>query len=328
MSGLSITTLSASVARRSGIAPMKRRCSMRTMAALCLCAASSVFGVACSSDDPTGDGLPTGIHRFSWDEVAQKPRGPLPHFSFFVTTQRGLFGLGAGRWAPAPDPVLGYGGDLGGIAGADEICSRLAQKANPGDSKVWHAFLSTSGAFGGPRQNAIDRIGSGPWYDFEGRKLSDDVAGLMPVDDLEGRPRGADQQLAAMFTGENGERIRENVDVDNHDVLTGSDRSGRLYDDGEGGIIATCEDWTSKSRQGRSGGPTATGGQVPVGHSWPRSNSEGRHWISEHTVNGCEPGVDVNGGTAAPRGDYRVGAAGGYGGFYCFALNAIPPEVP
>jgi hypothetical protein len=132
MSGLSITTLSASVARRSGIAPMKRRCSMRTMAALCLCAASSVFGVACSSDDPTGDGLPTGIHRFSWDEVAQKPRGPLPHFSFFVTTQRGLFSLGAGRWAPAPDPVLGYGGDLGGIAGADEICSRLAQKANPG----------------------------------------------------------------------------------------------------------------------------------------------------------------------------------------------------
>jgi hypothetical protein len=242
-----------------------------------------------------------------------------------VTTQQGLFSLPAGRFAPAPDPADGYGGDLGGIEGADEICSMLAQRANPGDTKLWHAFLSTSGEFRGQRQNAIERIGNGPWYDFEGRKLADNLAGLMPSTDVEGRPRGADAQLAAMFTGENGERIRDNLDVDNHDVLTGSDRMGLLFDDGESGATATCEDWTSSSRKGRSGDPTATGGQVPVGHSWPRSNSEGRHWISEHTVNGCEPGVDINGGTAAPRGDFRVGAAGGYGGFYCFALNAVPP---
>ena len=287
-----------------------------------------MLGTGCGSGS---DGDPVdsnaNVPMFQWDEVAQRPRGPLPHFSFFVTTQRGLFSLPAGQWSPAPDPALGFGGDLGGIQGADEICSMLARRSNPGDTKLWHAFLSTSGAFGAARENAIERIGTGPWYDFTGRKLADDVAGLMPLQDFEGRPRGADPQLAAMFTGENGERIRDNLDEDNHDVLTGSDRAGRLFDDGENGATATCEDWTSKTRRGDPGNPMATGGQVPVGHSWPRSNSEGRHWISEHTVNGCEPGVDVNGGTAAPRGDFRVGAAGGYGGFYCFALNAIPPLV-
>jgi hypothetical protein len=293
----------------------------------CLAVLLCLAGGACSSDAPDGLSIDE-VTRFSWDQAAGKPRGPRPHFSFFVTSQQGLFGLPAGEHSPAPDPVNGYGGDLGGIEGADEICSLLAQRGNPGDTKVWHAFLSTSGAFGAPREDAIDRIGDGPWYDRNGYKFADDTSGLLPLEDTEGRPRGADPQLAAMFTDETGERIRANDGVDNHDVLTGSDRAGRLFDDGMGGMIATCEDWTSKTRQGRPGNPMATGGQVPVGHSWPRSNTEGRHWISEHTVNGCEPGVDVNGGTAAPRNDFRVGAAGGYGGFYCFALNAIPPVLP
>jgi hypothetical protein len=294
-----------------------------------LIALGPLLGLGCTGSGSGDDGVDSGtnVPLFLWDEVAGRPRGPRPHFSFFVTTQRGLFGLPAGTRSPAPDPVNGFGGDLGGIQGADELCSMLAQRANPGDTKLWRAFLSTSGAYGAPRQDAIDRVGTGPWYDYEGRKLADDVAGLMPLEDVEGRPRGADPQLAAMFTGENGQRIRESLDEDNHDVLTGSGRNGRLYDDGEGGAVATCEDWTSKTRRGDPGNPMATGGQVPVGHSWPRSNAEGRHWISEHTVNGCEPGVDVDGGTAAPRGDFRVGAAGGYGGFYCFALNALAPLV-
>jgi hypothetical protein len=301
------------------------RLARRARPLIAPCVGVALGALACGGENNSDDDL-AGITLFAWDEAAGRPRGPRPHFSFFVTTQAGLFSLGAGKFAPAPDPAIGYGGDLGGIAGADEICSLLAQRSNPGDSKVWRAFLSTTGMFGGVREDAIDRIGQGPWYDFAGRKLADDLAGLLPAQDREGRPRDADPQLSAMFTGENGERVRDDTDVDNHDVLTGSDRAGRLFDDGEGGVIATCEDWTSKVRQGRPGGPTATGGQVPVGHSWPRSNTEGRHWISEHTVNGCEPGVDTNGGTSAPRGDFRVGAAGGYGGFYCFALNAVAPK--
>ncbi|MEY4546662.1 MAG: hypothetical protein RL685_2857 [Pseudomonadota bacterium] len=263
----------------------------------------------------------------SEDEAPSIERGPRPYFSFFVTTQNGLTSLPAGIASPAPDPVDGFGGNLGGLDGADEICSLLARKSNPGDVKVWRAFLSTSGLVSGVRVDAIDRIGTGPWYDFRGFKLADNLQGLMPVEDREGRPRGAAPQLAAMFTGENGEEMRVGPGIDNHDTLTGSGRDGRLFLlDGESGRIATCNDWTSAELRGTPGNPMATGGQVPVGHSWPRSNREGRHWISEHTVNGCEPGGRTDGGTAAPRDDFRVGGAGGYGGFYCFALNAIAPR--
>src|SRR5690606_4405013 len=132
-------------------------------------------GLGCGESGNAATNSDLDIPLFQWDEVAQKPRGPRPHFSFFVTTQQGLFSLGAGQWAPAPDPVHGYGGDLGGIQGADEICSLLAQRSNPGDTKVWRAFLSTTGNYGAPRQDAIDRIGNGPWYDYEGRKLADDL---------------------------------------------------------------------------------------------------------------------------------------------------------
>jgi len=262
-------------------------------------------------------------------EVPEMPAmpDPRPFFSFFVTSQAGLYGLPAGDFAPAPDPALGYGGDLGGLAGADEICSMLAQAANPGDNKTWRAFLSTSGFDGEERVDAIDRVGPGPWFDYNGLKLADDVAGLLPEGD-DGRPQGADAQLADMFTDENGEDIRPSQQIDNHDTLTGSGPDGRLFDDGEDGEIATCEDWTSSTVRGDQGNAMGNGGQVPVGHSWPRSDNNGRQWINDHTINGCEPGFDVDGGAGAPAGDFRVGAGGGYGGIYCFALGAVAPGNP
>lgn len=303
-----------------------RLLGMRALARPALALACWVsFGPAlfgCSSEPSQ---VTNAITPFDYDYVAGQPRGSRPYFSFFVTSQDGLLGLTEGEWFPAPDPTNGFGGDFGGLRGADEICTTLARQSNPGDTKVWRAFLSTSGLVDGDRIDAIDRIGHGPWYDFRGFKLSADLAGLMPGAD-EGRPSGADPQLADMFTEENGSEVRAGIGIDNHDILTGSDRTGRLFDDGEDGRVASCADWTSTSVRGRPGNPQATGGQVPVGHSWPRSNREGRHWISEHTVNGCEPGGRTNGGTAAPQGDFRVGGAGGYGGFYCFALNAVPPR--
>jgi hypothetical protein len=302
-------------ARRGG------SCSLLWMAAL-----AGVL-VACAAKDDAPEDTVASVPSFSWDEVAGMPRGPRPYFSFFVTTERGLLSLPAGRWSPAPDPVTGFGGNLGGLRGADEICTMLAQHSNPGDTKLWHAFLSSTGELEGERVDAIDRIGKGPWYDFRGYKLADDLPGLLPREAKEGRPRGADPRLADMFTGENGEDIG-GAGVDNHDTLTGSNLEGRLFDDGVGGSIATCADWTSLDIRGQPGGIMATGGQVPVGHSWPRSNIQGRHWISEHTVNGCERGGRTNGGTAAPQNDFRVGGAGGYGGFYCFALNALPFTAP
>jgi hypothetical protein len=280
-----------------------------------------IAGQAGSSAAGNGDGGSGQIE----EPEEPDPIDPRPFFSFFVTSQAGLFGLPAGEIAPAPNAANGYGGNFGGLAGADEICTMLARQASPGDIKTWRAFLSTSGANGGTRVDAIDRIGEGPWYDYNGLKLADDVEGLSPQGN-DGRPRDADAQLADMFTDENGEDVQPNAQIDNHDTLTGSGPNGRLFDDGEGGRVATCEDWTSSTVRGDEGDMFGNGGQVPVGHSWPRNGTNGRHWISDHTINGCEPGFDIDGGAGAPEGDFRVGAGGGYGAIYCFALGAVAPE--
>jgi hypothetical protein len=247
-----------------------------------------------------------------------------PFFSFFITSQAGMYGLPAGEFAPAPSATDGYGGNLGGLAGADEICTMLARASNPGDRKTWRAFLSTSAFDGSEAVDAIDRVGPGPWYNYNGQLFASNVEGLLPTSN-DGRPDG-DPQLAEMFTDENGDDIRPSQQIDNHDTLTGSGQDGRLFDDGEGGRIATCENWTSSSVRGDEGNMFGNGGQVPVGHSWPRSNNNGRNWIQDHTINGCEPGADIDGGAGAPAGDFRVGAGGGYGGIYCFALGAVAPE--
>jgi hypothetical protein len=228
-----------------------------------------------------------------------------------------------GLLALAPDPVAGFGGDLGGLAGADEICAELARAGNPSDAKTWRAFLSTSGIAGGDPVDAIDRIGPGPWYDFHGRLLADGLDGLIP-EQGSGRPNGA-PPLSEMFADEYGAPIRTTNLTDNHDVLTGSDQRGRLFDDGQGGQVATCKDWTDATVRGEVGNFMGLGGQVPVGHAWPRNDTSGRHWISDHTVNGCEPGVDIIGSGAAPSDDFTVGGGGGYGGIYCFALGASSP---
>jgi hypothetical protein len=120
--------------------------------------------------------------------------GPRPYFSFFVTSQSGLTSLPAGRFSPEPDRVDGFGGNLGGLEGADEICTMLAQRSNPGDVKVWRAFLSTSGLVSGVKVQAIDRIGTGPWFDFRGFKLADDLGGRRSSarGDVHGRKRRRD----------------------------------------------------------------------------------------------------------------------------------------
>jgi hypothetical protein len=234
---------------------------------------------------------------------------PKPHFSFFVTSMAGLLSI-------APDQVNGFGGDLRfgeatGLAGADKICTTLARRGSPGDTKVWRAFLSTTGFMGGERVDAIDRVGAGPWYDFNGRLFATNVAGLMPASGSSGGRPAGDAQLMAMFTDENGVAVSPN-DEDNHDTLTGSNTQGRVFAMND---AATCQDWTS----------TAPRGSVPVGHSWPRSASNGRQWIQDHTVNGCEPGINIEGGGGAPMNDYTVGGGGGYGAIYCFALGAVAP---
>ncbi len=229
-----------------------------------------------------------------------------PWFSFFTTSMDGLFRLKYGDDVPADIEEAGFGGDLGGLEGADQICTQLAQAGNPGDRKTWRAFLSTAPGGPGEAVDAIDRIGSGPWYDWNNRLFAESIDDLINTDD--GRPRGIDPQLSEMFTDENGSPVKL-ADEDNHDMLTGSDKQGRVA----GGPEETCQNWTFAG--------TFDGDRdISIGHAWPRSENNGREWIAEHTVRGCLPGANLFGRGGAEMGDYRVGAGGGYGGFYCFAL--------
>src|SRR5467141_1590832 len=72
---------------------------------------------------------------------------------------------------------IGNGGNLGGVAGADNQCQTLAQAAGAG-AKTWHAYLSTQAADGQPAINARDRIGKGPWKNSKGVVIAKDVAEL------------------------------------------------------------------------------------------------------------------------------------------------------
>ena len=72
---------------------------------------------------------------------------------------------------------IGNGGNLGGLAGADNHCQTLAQAAGAG-GKTWRAYLSTQAADGKPAVNARDRIGKGPWKNAKGVVIAKDVAEL------------------------------------------------------------------------------------------------------------------------------------------------------
>jgi hypothetical protein len=205
-------------------------------------------------------------------------------FSFFVTSLEAVQ-----RESGSMD---GFGGDLGGLEGADEICTRIAESSMPGaGAKGWRAFLSTTTV------NAITRIGSGPWYDRLGRVVAMNVQGLLME-----RPQ-ADMLIVNDLPNEFGQPNRAGTGTgmdDNHDTITGSDQMGE-WDGGP-----TCNDWTSAEG---SDGPR-------IGHSWPANS--GRHWIQAHTAPGCAPSVNLiqSGGGS---GD-GIGNGGGYGGWYCFAL--------
>ena len=98
-------------------------------------------------------------------------------FSFFVASMKALQTL-SGK-------TDGFGGDLrfgqaDGLAGADEICRQTAEMGMPGSGqKTWRAFLSATGS--GTAVNARDRIGTGPWYDRNGRLLATNLTDLSPV---------------------------------------------------------------------------------------------------------------------------------------------------
>jgi len=226
----------------------------------------------------------------------------------------------------------GFGGDLrfgetgdgAGLKGADKICRTIAEKSMPGNAKTWRAFLSVNKGETGAVVNAIDRIGSGPWYDRTGRLVAMNL-----TDVASERPTGADAAIVNDLPNEDGVPNHDpdnSGDVDNHDVLTGTNDKGKVFSaDG----ASTCNDWTSKES---SGSPR-------VGHSWPRMGGFGgggggigggfggggggmNNWMSALNEAGCAPGAFIiEAGPPGANGTKSVGDGGGYGGIYCFALT-------
>jgi hypothetical protein len=264
--------------------------------------AGGAGGAGSAGEGASGGGSGAGAGGNGGDGAGAGGSGGAPTsepFSFFMTSQAGLV-----RLSENPD---GFGGDLrfgkgDGLSGADEICRQLAESSMPGNGKTWRAFLSVTEGPNGTPVNAIDRVGEGPWYDRVGR-----IVAMTKEDLLQVRPRGADPAIVDDLPNEDGVPNHDPGTgiIDNHNVLTGSTTEGTVDNQG---LSATCQDWTSSESEG---------GRPRCGVSWPRASL--LNWISVLNEGGCAPGATPPGAESGPRG--TVGALGGYGGFYCFALT-------
>jgi hypothetical protein len=193
-----------------------------------------------------------------------------PNMTFFVTSS------GPGK-----------GADLGGLEGADRHCQQLATAVGAG-AKTWRAYLSTNSIPPNVPVNARDRIGKGPWQNFKGEVVAQNV------DDLHsGNVRlGASTSLTERGAMIAGFGFNPNW----HDILTGSTADGKAF---PGNLNMTCNNWTS-----------STLGNAMLGHVDRRGGADNefqRSWNSAHQSRSCT------------QDDLR--ATGGNGLFYCFAAN-------
>jgi hypothetical protein len=214
---------------------------------------------------------PLALAAFAVPAVAQQQQqqgqqqAPQQPMSFFVTS------VG-----------VGDGANLGGLAGADAHCQRLAAAAGRGNA-TWRAYLSQAGAGPLPQVHARDRIGDGPWYNARG------VVVAWNIDDLH-EDRNNIRKPTAL--NEKGEEVKGVGDQPNqHDILTGSDSRGRLVPGNA--ALTTCNNWTSNSA-----------GAAIVGHH-DRLGGPNASWNSVHSTRSCSQDDLV--------------ATGGAGLFYCFA---------
>jgi hypothetical protein len=195
-----------------------------------------------------------------------------PNMTFFVTSEG-----------------LGKGADLGGLAGADAHCQKLAESVGAG-GKTWRAYLSSSTNAANPSAavNARDRIGRGPWQNARGVVIATSVEDLHS----DGNKITKESGLTEKGTVVNGVGDTPNT----HDMLTGSGMDGRALPDN---VNLTCNNWTSSNF-----------GAAIVGHVDRRGNADTifQHaWNSAHMSRGCSQPDLI--------------ATGGAGLFYCFAAN-------
>jgi len=180
----------------------------------------------------------------------------------------------------------GKGADLGGLAGADQLCTNLANAAGASGHE-WRAYLSAVPAGSTPAVNARDRIGPGPWKNAKGVVIAQNVTEL----------HGANNLNKSTALTEKGDVVNGRGDTPNmHDILTGSQPDGTAI---VGAVDTTCGNWT------KSGD-----GAAMLGHSDRTGLDESapaKSWNSSHQSRGCS--IDA---LKATGGDARI---------YCFARN-------
>ena len=177
---------------------------------------------------------------------------------------------------------VGKGGDLGGLAGADAHCQRLAQAAGAGN-RSWRAYLSTEE----PRKRGVfarSRIGIGPWYNARNELIAHDL------DDLHLSPN----IVLRTALDQNGNPVKGRGSRPNqHDMLTGAPVDGTGYfPDAKD---HTCNNWTSSGE-----------GSAQLGHH-DRHGGGNTSWNSAHPSRGCSQDA--------------LRSTGGAGLFYCFAAD-------
>ena len=159
-------------------------------------------------------------------------------------------------------------------------------------SKTWRAYLSTQAADGKPAINARDRIGRGPWQNFKGEVVAQNV------DDLHSDNNKLDMQTSLT---ERGAII---PGVGYHPLVTTPSPGRRLM--------------AALSRPGKIG-PAATGRAAPrERRCWAISTERvcvtmrlRTHGIQSHPSRGPDGGCS--------QADLR--STGGDGLFYCFAAQ-------
>jgi len=230
-----------------------------------LAAAASIFAGAhmAAQNPPAGQGGGRG------------PAAPPQPMSFFVTS--------------AP---IGNGANLGGLAGADAHCQKLASESGRegASSKTWHAYLSTQGQ---GAVNARDRIGNGPWYNARGGRIAQNV-GDLHGDTLDQARLGNNLSRSTVLTEKQTTINGVGDNPNQHDILTGSQPDGRGYTDA---ADHTCSNWTSAA-DGQ--------GSAQLGH-FDRTGGNNTSWNSAHPSRGCS--------------QPNLISTGGNGYLYCFAVN-------
>jgi hypothetical protein len=178
----------------------------------------------------------------------------------------------------------GNGAALGGLDGADAHCSMLAREAGSAIA-VWRAYLSAVAEGGKPAVNARDRIGRGPWHNFNGVEVARDVAHLHSDSNLLNKQNSLTEKGAVV----NGRGDSPNM----HDILTGAALDGSVISDT---LDTTCRNWTSSDSTG----------SARVGHHDRIGGGQyATSWNSAHGSRGC--------------GQRNLQGTGGNGLFYCFA---------